>query len=148
MMATTAKPPSSVLFICTGNYYRSRFAEAYFNEQAERKGLPWRAFSRGFDPDANEGPISSDTREALRERGIPLHRTGPAPVRLTEADLEAATMRIALKEAEHRPMMQATFPEWASRIEYWRVHDLDCATPGETLPHIERLVNKLVEKMA
>ena len=37
-----------LLFICTGNYYRSRFAEAVFNHHAKQRGLPWRAFSRGL----------------------------------------------------------------------------------------------------
>ncbi len=38
----------TVLFLCTGNYYRSRFAEALFNSVAGRMGLPWRASSRGL----------------------------------------------------------------------------------------------------
>ena len=37
-----------VLFLCTGNYYRSRFAEAVFNSVAARMGLSWRASSRGL----------------------------------------------------------------------------------------------------
>ena len=32
-----------VLFLCTGIYYRSRFAEHFFNWLAETDGLPWRA---------------------------------------------------------------------------------------------------------
>src|SRR5260370_39303693 len=37
-----------VLFLCTGNYYRSRFAEVLFNSVAAKMGLPWRASSRGL----------------------------------------------------------------------------------------------------
>jgi hypothetical protein len=40
----------TVLFLCTGNYYRSRFAEALFNSVAGKMGLPWRASSRGLAP--------------------------------------------------------------------------------------------------
>jgi len=36
-----------ILFLCTGNYYRSRYAEEIFNHLAKREDLPWRAFSRG-----------------------------------------------------------------------------------------------------
>jgi protein-tyrosine phosphatase len=39
---------STVLFLCTGNYYHSRFAEILFNSVASRMGLPWRASSRGL----------------------------------------------------------------------------------------------------
>ena len=30
----------TVLFLCTANYYRSRFAEEYFNLMATREGCP------------------------------------------------------------------------------------------------------------
>ncbi|HWG47254.1 MAG TPA: hypothetical protein VN688_31115 [Gemmataceae bacterium] len=35
----------TVLFLCTGNYYRSRFVEVLFNSVADRMGLSWRASS-------------------------------------------------------------------------------------------------------
>jgi protein-tyrosine-phosphatase len=38
----------TILFLCTGNYYRSRFAEVLFNSVADKMGLPWRAASRGL----------------------------------------------------------------------------------------------------
>lgn len=40
----------TVLFLCTGNYYRSRFAEYLFNHLAEQQTLEWRAESLGFAP--------------------------------------------------------------------------------------------------
>ena len=39
---------STVLFLCSANYYRSRFAEHFFNWLAEINGMPWRADSRGL----------------------------------------------------------------------------------------------------
>ena len=38
-----------VLFLCTGNYYRSRFAEELFNHLAIQRGLAWRADSAGLE---------------------------------------------------------------------------------------------------
>ena len=67
--------PSQILFLCTGNYYRSRFAEHVFNHHAPAYQLPWRAFSRGLAIELLEedaGPISPNTLTALAARGIPL----------------------------------------------------------------------------
>src|SRR5207237_6225035 len=62
---------STVLFLCTGNYYRSRFAEHYFNALAAAAGLAWRAVSRGLRLNPNNpGPISRQTVRWLGERGI------------------------------------------------------------------------------
>ena len=60
---------NNLLFLCTGNYYRSRFCEEYFNHLAQGHSLPWRADSRGLAPDItvfrNPGPLSIYTRQRL-----------------------------------------------------------------------------------
>ncbi len=138
----------TVLFLCTGNFYRSRFAEIYFNWLAPRENLAWRADSRGLalDP-ANLGPLSIHTRLELKALGIPL----PDPLRDPRdaglSDFEAAQLIVALKEAEHRRLMQSRFPSWAECVEYWHVHDLDCAGPGEALPQVKRHVEDLVTRL-
>jgi protein-tyrosine phosphatase len=139
-----------VLFICTGNYYRSRFAEALFNHTAELRGLKWRAFSRGLATHFVDGagPISTHTRFALLARNIALTYTGERPASLTLADLTRATRVIALKEAEHRSYMRTQFPDWENRIEYWHVHDLDAASPDLAVPEIERLTRALLDEIA
>ena len=44
-----AQPESrTVLFLCTGNYFRSRFAEILFNSLSTQRGLDWTASSRGL----------------------------------------------------------------------------------------------------
>jgi protein-tyrosine phosphatase len=75
-IATTSRASGSlecrtVLFLCTGNYYRSRFAELLFNHLAAAKAAPWRAESRGLDPDPlNIGPISRHTRRSVQPSKI------------------------------------------------------------------------------
>lgn len=139
-----------VLFICSGNYYRSRFAEAVFNHHATARDLPLRAFSRGLATHLvhGEGDLSLYTRFALAARGIALHHTGRRPVQLARADLEAAHRTIAVKESEHRPLMREQFPDWEDRIEYWTIHDLDAATPDVSIPQLEQHVLAMLEDCA
>ena len=66
-----------VLFLCTGNYYRSRFAEIFFNHLASQTSLPWHADSSGLyvQPDGvvNAGcPFPSMRHMAFRRERFPL----------------------------------------------------------------------------
>ena len=142
------KTNSTVLFLCTGNYYRSRFAEIYFNWLAERGRLTWRADSRGLalDP-GNFGPLSLHTRLELERLKIPVPHPLRDPLDAAVRDFKAARLIIALKEAEHRRLMEARFPEWAERVEYWHVHDLDFADASEALPQVKVHVEELVVRL-
>jgi protein-tyrosine phosphatase len=44
--------------------------------------------------------------------------------------------------------MEERFPEWANRIVYWHIHDLDVAPHHEALPEIENLVRGLIARLA
>jgi protein-tyrosine phosphatase len=138
----------TVVFICTGNFYRSRFCEYRFNALAEESGLRWRATSRGLKAwmAANEGPVSEFAAYRLTATGIPFD-AARFPIQLSEADLQNADLVIALKRAEHHAMMREQFPKWANRIEYWHVDDLDCATADEALPLCEACVEFLVRTL-
>jgi protein-tyrosine phosphatase len=140
-------PMRCVLFLCTGNYYRSRYAEALFNHRARAAGWPWRAFSRGLQTHLIQDAISPHTRRALLHAGIPLAQTAPSPRALTPDDFAHASIIIALKESEHRPILRARFPNQEPRIEYWRVHDLDVGRAADTLAAIEKLVHQLAQRL-
>ncbi len=108
----------TLLFLCTGNYYRSRFAELYFRHLAAQHGLDWRADSRGLRLHAgNEEPISTHTIQECQRLGI---STVPIrwPLELVESDLATATLTVAVKETEHRPLIQMNFPTWEHCVEY------------------------------
>ena len=139
-----------VLFLCSGNYYRSRFAEHFFNWLAERNGLHWRAESRGLAVGraGNIGPISSDVIERLHALNVPINGDSRFPKQLSEADLAKSDLIVGLKEAEHRRLLADLFPPWAERVEYWHVDDLDCARPEETLANLENKVRALVARLA
>jgi protein-tyrosine phosphatase len=139
-----------VLFLCTGNYYRSRYAEELFNHLAKAEGLEWRAFSRGAaekgSPD-NVGPMSRFTREALAAKGIVVEGALRDPRPCSLADFDQARIVIALKEAEHRPLIEQRFPEAANRVLYWHVDDIDFAPPSIALPMIDHLVRELISTL-
>jgi len=146
---TTPPDVKHVLFICTGNYYRSRYAEAYFNHLVEKRRLTgWRAFSRGLATELAMGLISIHTVERLEKNKIPLIHCSEKPAPLTEEDLKTAHVIIALKREEHLPMMQTLFPDWATRIDYWDIHDIDQAPPETALPEIETRVTTLLDKLS
>jgi protein-tyrosine phosphatase len=141
-----------VLFICTGNYYRSRFAEIVFNHAARQRGLAWEATSRGTDiygaGKHNVGPLSVYAREALEARGVPLPPDLRMPLPLTQADLDAADLSVAVCAAEHRPHLERDFPSSVARVEFWGVQDLGDTPADEALAAIERHVQALIERLA
>lgn len=139
-----------ILFLCTGNYYRSRYAEELFNFRAAAEGVAWRAFSRGLaeqgSPD-NVGPMSRYTLAALRARMIDPEGAARFPAPCCLADFEEASLVIALKEIEHRPMVEQRFPHLANRIEYWHVDDIDFAPPEVALARIDDEVEQLILRL-
>ena len=141
--------PGRLLFLCTGNYYRSRFAEVLFNALAAEAGLAWRAESRGLALSAaNVGPISPYALAGLAARGLAVDQPAPLPRRLDEGDLTAADLIIAVSEAEHRPLLVQTFPAWSGRITYWQVEDVGQMPAEEALAALEREVRRLIDRLA
>jgi protein-tyrosine phosphatase len=136
----------TILFLCTGNYYRSRFAEILFNSVAERMGLPWKASSRGLALERgvnNVGPMAVAAITALEARGL----RGVAdfarfPMQVRIDDFETANWIVALKEAEHLPLLQERFPAWAEKVEFWHVDDAP-----EVLDLIEQEVMDLAARL-
>src|SRR6516225_10445435 len=91
---------NTVLFLCTGNYYRSRYAEILFNSVAGKMSLPWKASSRGLALERgvnNVGPMAVSAVKALEARGLcALAEFGRFPIQVTVEDFEAAHWIVAL----------------------------------------------------
>lgn len=140
----------TLLFLCTGNYYRSRFSEIMFNHLMQESELDWHAYSRGLweGSNPNPGPISIYTVLGLEDRNVPIDRKAqPNPQQVALADFEKADLVIAVDEEEHRPMMEKQFPDWADKITYWGVHDLHLTHAADALGTLDVNVKGLVEEL-
>src|ERR1043165_2910629 len=135
-----------ILFLCTGNYYRSRFAEVLFSSVVNKMGLPWQVSSRGLALERgvnNIGPMAASAIKALEALGIrDADRCTRFPAQVSVADLEKADIVIALKQAEHLPLLQERFGAFAEKVEFWHIDD----APG-ALDLIEREVMDLMARL-
>jgi protein-tyrosine phosphatase len=139
-----------LLFLCTGNYYRSRFAELLFNALAPAHYLPWQAFSRGVALEkgvGNVGPMSPLAIHTLQAIGITSDGFTRYPMQVEEDDLQSAEIIIALQEAEHRPYLSARYPAWADRVEYWHVRDCVPTPVYDPLQEITSAVEQLIARL-
>jgi protein-tyrosine-phosphatase len=141
----------TVLFLCTGNYYRSRFAEMYFNHVARQRGLAWRAISRGLATETNyllPGVISPLTANALGVLGVDCPAEHREAIQCTDDDFASADLVIGVKQTEHRPLMQARFPQFVDRVRYWEVHDIHDAPADAALAELRTRVDALIDELA
>lgn len=136
----------TVLFLCTGNYYRSRFAEILFNSVAERMGLPWKAMSKGLALERgvnNVGPMALSAVKALEALGVRAAESVTRfPLPATADDFISADCIVALKQVEHLPLLQERFPDWVEKVEFWHIDDAP-----DVLGLIERDVMDLVARI-
>ncbi len=139
----------TVLFICTGNYYRSRYAEVRFNVIASRRRLDWRADSAGLRVDfaqkQNVGPMSADAVRALRRRGIDPtpHLRMPRP--LTRTGLLQADRVVAMLRDEHYLMLAAQCPGWEQVVSYWDIQDRPPSDEYDPLAVIDAELEPLID---
>ncbi len=134
---------NQVLFICTGNYYRSRYAEILFNHTARDYQLGWSSFSRGFQESTREAPISPNALNRLQDKRICPNQVR-YPIKLSPSDLALAHRIILLDEQEHRPMLESQYAEWSDYVEYWNIQDVEFEQPASALDRLERKIDLLI----
>lgn len=139
-----------LLFLCTGNYYRSRFAEKLFNDLVTKNNFNWEADSRGLALERgvnNVGAISKYAVEALKQRGINVASEERFPQSAIVEDFQNFDLIVAVDESEHRPLIKERFPEFIDSIEYWLIHDIDKTSPQEALGELEKKIKELIKTL-
>ena len=138
-----------MLFLCTGNYYRSRFAEEYFNYQVKQKDLAWFAESKGlsrdFSTQGHVGPISVYALSALEQLGIDPKGHERMPEYAQENHFQEFDHIIALSLSEHKPMMEEIWGDlkpWNLRFFY--VEDTHKELPGAALLRLQKHLDHLI----
>ena len=134
---------NQVLFICTENFYRSRYAEMLFNHTSKDYMLKWTSFSRGFRSSDREAPISRHTMRGLTNKGIYPSQVR-YPIKLTPADLALAHRIILMDEQEHRSMLESEFSEWSDYVDYWNIQDIEFKHPDIALEQLDQKIDLLI----
>lgn len=133
LSATSTAQPRTILFVCDHGSAKSVVAAAHFNRLAAERGLPFRAVSRGTEPDAELNPKAV---KGLTEDGLAAGEN--RPLRLERSDLETATRVVAFGELPK---------EWeVSDIEYWAVPAIStdyAASRSAIVDKIEKLLESL-----
>ncbi len=127
-----------ILFLCSGNYYRSRFAEEVFNCKVRAALYDWRADSRGLRLNPNNiGPIADVVLRRLARLEVKPINGGRAPEAVREA--------IAMSRLDHYPLMREMFPTYADQITYWDVEDTGRMQPDVAFRRMELLMDQLID---
>jgi protein-tyrosine phosphatase len=138
------------LFICTGNFYRSRFAESYFNFLCIKYNLSYRAKSAGLKPyladekAAEEGEISILAKNKLDALGISKDYYDKNREELTEEMLQNSDIIIAMDEDEHFSMIKNSFPNYLKKVIFYGAKDIEYCDHHIALNYIKKMIEEEV----
>jgi protein-tyrosine phosphatase len=125
-----------VLFVCSGNYYRSRLAEILFNDAADKVGLEWEAESRGLLKTGELKGMSEHAAVYLRNHDLGHLAIEPRdPLLLDVEDITAFDLIVGLCREEHEPIINKRYLSLArammraGRLRYWRIYDIPAPPP-------------------
>jgi len=125
-----------IVFVCEHGAAKSVIAAAYFNKLAAERGLRERAIYRGASP---QDELSVATLQGLREDGLPVPTSKPAPI--TAADVTAATHIFAIgANLPRHAVASGKAKNWSDVPE---VSDGYAASRDAIKKHVERLIDQL-----
>ena len=131
-----------ILFVCTGNSYRSPVAEALLKKVRGNLEVE----SAGTQP---AGMIAPNARKFL-ERESALEKLKRTPEGLNQKNLEEYDLIVAMKQ-NHKNEILRRYPQMGDRIEVWNVDDpiyLPHGSDEDVFEEIKRKVIELAESVS
>jgi|TARA_B110000467_G_C18175542_1_gene397632 protein-tyrosine phosphatase len=138
-----------VLFVCTANIHRSRFAEEVFNHLAKKSDKDYHAFSAGLKVgDFSYREIYYPALENLKNFKIEPIRPKELSKHIDNVILEEYYKIICMDKNEHRPMVNANPRLSKYHFEYWDIVDIPKVDSTVSLPLCYEKVVKLFEEIS
>jgi len=131
-----------ILFVCTGNSYRSPVAEALLKKIRE----DLESESAGTQP---AGIIAPNAKKFL-EREDALEKLKRTPEGIDQKNLEEYDLIVAMKQ-NHKNEILRQYPQMEDRIEVWNIDDpiyLPYGSDEEVFEEIKRKVIELAESIS
>jgi len=127
-----------ILFVCSGNIYRSPVAEALLKKLKPEIAVD----SAGIRPPPMF-PISEDARKYLAEENAKQYLK-KVPEGLDRKDLSKYDLIITM-EAEHREIVLSKCPECKDKTVVWNIEDPYSLPPAYTEEIFEQIKKKVAE---
>jgi protein-tyrosine-phosphatase len=135
-----------IQFICTGNIYRSRLAEAYC---ASKRIQGVRVLSSGIEAGKNgDASISPYAADVLTKYGIISYAA--ERWQRTTAALVGASDVLVFMESEHRRFCENWIEPSRHRVEVWGIEDIgaiDAAKIADTVDHTFMMVRQKTDAL-
>jgi len=131
-----------ILFVCTGNSYRSPVAEALLKKVRGNLEVE----SAGTQP---AGMIAPNAKKFL-ERENALEKLKTTPEGIDQKNLEEYDLIVAMKQ-NHKNEILRRYPQIEDRIEVWNIDDpiyLSYGSDEEVFEEIKRKVMELAESIS
>ena len=138
----------NVLFVCTANIHRSRFAEEVFNHLAKKSNSVHEAFSAGLRVgDYSFRTIYYPALDNLKKFNITPLRPNADSTHIDDVELHEYSRIICMDEGEHKPMILANSKLQNDLFEYWDIIDEPKMKSEISLPKCYRKVESLFKDL-
>ena len=138
----------NILFVCTGNIFRSRFAEEVFNHLCKINGVDAIAFSAGLQVGRyKQRKIYWPAMNELERLKIEPLRSNEDSVHINDIDVSIYDQIICMDEEEHKPMVRSNELLSGFIFQYWNIVDMPKVPSDISLPRCYKKVETLIDQL-